>query len=326
MGFTSYVYKASSCNDDGAIRIYRSGGILPFSYSVDGGAFVNTNYFSGLSAGIHSVTIKDSKGCTATQSVTVDQGTGLNVTLNQASTSACVNDGSIQVNVSGGVGHYLFSLNEGPSQSSNYFSGLGAGNYAIKVLDSRGCLGTANTAINTNNMIVTFYKSDAINCSGTGSLKLFIAGGSGPYTYSLDGNTYQPGNSFYNLPPGTYTGFVKDYKTCIGQTIEGVIIIGPENCNNNTRIGHPASLQQEAKTYVEAFPNPSISYFKLSLIGFRMNDKVSITITDLLGRVVFQKEGIGKLQYMIGRKFLPGLYNVNVVQGLKKYNLKIVKD
>ncbi|MCC6257973.1 MAG: hypothetical protein IT254_06610 [Chitinophagaceae bacterium] len=326
LGFTSYVYKASSCNDDGAIRIYRSGGIPPFSYSVDGGAFVNTNYFSGLSAGIHSITIKDSKGCTATQSVTVDQGTGLNVTLNQASTSACVNDGSIQVNVSGGVGPYLFSLNEGPSQNSNNFSGLGAGNYVVKVLDARGCQGTANTAININNMVVTFYKSDAINCSGTGSIKLFITGGSGPYTYSIDGNTYQPENSFSNLPPGTYTGFVKDYKTCIGQTIEGVIIIGPENCNNNTRIGHPASLQQEAKTYVEAFPNPSISYFKLSLIGFRMNDKVSITVTDLLGRVVFQEEGIGRLQYEIGRNFLPGLYNVNVVQGLKKYNLKIVKE
>lgn len=37
-----------------------------------------------------------------------------------------------------------------------------------------------------------------------------------PYTYNLDGITYQPSNTFTNPGSGNYTGYVKDAGGCVG--------------------------------------------------------------------------------------------------------------
>ena len=326
VGFTSYAYSASSCSNDGSIQIYRSGGVPPYSYSVDGSPFVGNSLFTGLAAGVHSVTIQDGNGCQATQNVTVGQGAGLTVTSRQSNTSACVNDGTIQVVVAGGVAPYSYSLNGGPSQGSNNFTGLAAGNYVATVTDSRGCTGTVNVTINVNNISVTFYKTDAPTCAGTGSVTLYRAGGTGPYTYSLDGNNYQASNVFTNLAPGTYTGYVKDSKTCVGQTVDGAIIIGPNDCEPGPRGVVKAPVASESLASVKAFPNPSVDEFTLDLKGFNMKEKVSITVTDLLGRKVYQTEGIGNMQYKIGKRLFAGMYNVMIVQGDKKFAIKVVKE
>lgn len=326
VGFTSYAYSASSCSNDGSIQIYRSGGVPPYSYSVDGSPFVGNSLFTGLAAGVHSVTIQDGNGCQATQNVTVGQGAGLTVTSRQSNTSACVNDGTIQVVVAGGVAPYSYSLNGGPSQGSNNFTGLAAGNYVATVTDSRGCTGTVNVTINVNNISVTFYKTDAPTCAGTGSVTLYRAGGTGPYTYSLDGNNYQASNVFTNLAPGTYTGYVKDSKTCVGQTVENAIIIGPNDCEPGPRGVVKTPVVSEELASVKAFPNPSVNEFTLDLKGFNMKEKVSITVTDLLGRKVYQTEGIGNMQYKIGKRFFAGMYNVMIVQGDKKFAIKVVKE
>ena len=61
---------------DGAITATVSGGIAPYRFSIDGKSFVNSNVFSNLRAGKHVINVTDSKGCTATASVTVMEGTG----------------------------------------------------------------------------------------------------------------------------------------------------------------------------------------------------------------------------------------------------------
>ncbi|MCC6258239.1 MAG: T9SS type A sorting domain-containing protein [Chitinophagaceae bacterium] len=326
LSFSTYVYNASNCNNDGAIQVYRSGGIPPFTYSVDGGPFVVNSLFTGLSAGSHTIAIEDAKGCTATQTVTVGQGAGLTVSTNHNNTSSCINNGSIQTNVSGGIPPYSYSLNGAPVQSSNVFTGLSAGNYVVTVTDSRGCTGAANATINVNNMTVTFSKTNAPNCEGTGTITLYLAGGIGPFSYSLDGNNYQPGNTFTNLAPGTYTGYVKDSKTCVGQTVENTIIIGPEDCNNNVRSAKPVKSGMENWVTVKAYPNPSSSEFTLDFTGFNLNEKLKISITDILGRVVYHSEGPAQLQYRVGKDLGVGLYMITVIQTNKKAVLKLVKE
>lgn len=320
-----YVVAASGCNDDGSIKIYRTGGIPPYTYSVDGSPFLTSNLFTGIAAGTHTATVKDSKGCEASVEVTVGQGIGLTATISRKSnTTACVNNGSFQVSVTGGVGPFTYSLDGGEPQSSNSFTGLGAGNYVVTVTDSRGCTGTANVTINVSYIGITTYVVDAPNCSGTGSVKLMPAGGSSPYTYSLDGDNYQTSPWFYNLAPGTYTGFIKDNNTCVGQTTEGGIIVGPGDCNQATR--GTKVVTAETLASVRAFPNPSVNDFTVDLKGFNMNEKVMITVTDLLGRKVYQTEGTGMMQYKIGSRLLSGMYNVTIVQGEKHFALKVVKE
>lgn len=66
---------ASGCKtSEGSIEITASGGSSSYEYKLDAGSFGSSNVFTGLSAGAHTVTVKDSEGCVATQSVTLKSG------------------------------------------------------------------------------------------------------------------------------------------------------------------------------------------------------------------------------------------------------------
>jgi hypothetical protein len=137
-----YVRQASSCNADGVIEIYRTGGIGPYTYSLDNITYQSSNIYPGLAAGPYTAYVKDSKDCVSSVAVTVTQGAALTVTANKSNASTCTPDGSIQVNVSGGVYPYQYSLDAGTTyQSSNVFLGLIAGNYVVTVKDFKNCTG-----------------------------------------------------------------------------------------------------------------------------------------------------------------------------------------
>jgi len=324
---------ASSCSPDGSIEVYRTGGIPPYTYSKDGGAtYQASNIFTGLAAGPYNIWVKDSKGCTGQANTTVAAGQGLTVTTSKVNTSTCVNDGSIQVNVSGGIAPYTYSKDGGTTyQSGNSFTGLGSGPYSISVKDSKGCLGSAVVTINLNEIIVTAAVTNSSSCaSNNGSVQLFRTGGYGPYSYSLDGNTYQSGNLFTGKAPGTYTGYVKDSKTCIGTLAN--IVVGPDCppgpqpfARSQSSAVSKANAVTDSKLKIQVYPNPAAESFTLLLQGFS-NEKLTVTVTDVFGRKVYQTEGAGKQQYRFGNGFTAGIYNVQVVQGNAKSNLTVVKE
>lgn len=327
----------SSCANDGSIEIYRSGGITPYSYSLDGITYQSlTNKYSNLGAGNYVAYVKDATGCVASAPVTLTAGAGLTVTASKTNTSSCDNDGTIQLNASGGVAPYTYSIDGGSTyQSSNSFTGLSANSYSVKVKDFKGCTSSdLGVTINVNTIVVTSYAVAASNClTANGSIQLFRTGGVGPYTYSLDGSNYQSSSIFTGLAPDFYIGYVKDSKTCIAQS--GDIVVGPESClgrsansrssinNNNT--SHVARVQASSELKVQAYPNPTATEFMLQLDGYS-NDKVVIIVTDIMGRKVYQAEGTGKQQYRFGNKFNSGLYNVQVIQGNDKKSIKLVKE
>src|SRR5262249_61820540 len=86
-----------SCNggSDGTVTATFGGGTAPYTISIDGGGFVaatSPKTFTGLGQGSHSVTVKDSNNCPATQSITVNQPTA--VTLSLTETDVSCNGGS----------------------------------------------------------------------------------------------------------------------------------------------------------------------------------------------------------------------------------------
>ncbi|MEP7164080.1 MAG: putative Ig domain-containing protein [Ferruginibacter sp.] len=330
-----FVRAASSCVNDGSIEIYRSGGIPPYTYSLSVGAapagiFQANNKYVNLAAGPYTAYVKDSKGCVSSQSATVTQGAGLTLTANKSNTSTCVNDGTIQLIASGGVAPYTYSIDDGVNyQNSNTFSDLSANSYPAKVKDSKGCTGSLNVTINLNQIVVTATATPASSCvAGNGKIQLFRTGGVGPYSYSLDGNTYLPSSTFTNLSPDYYVGYVKDSKACVGQLID--ILVGPEECLARTVAGknnknNVVKIPGNNTLKVYAYPNPTATEFVLKLEGYT-NDKVSIIVTDIMGRKIYQSEINGKQQHKFGSNFNPGLYNVQVIQGNEKKSIRLVKE
>ncbi|CAN5729381.1 hypothetical protein BH11BAC4_BH11BAC4_13090 [soil metagenome] len=327
-----FVRNASACGPDGSIEVYRSGGIPPYTYSKDGTNYVISNVFSALAAGSYTVYVKDSKGCVNSAPATVTQGAALTAVANKTNTSLCTADGSIQLVASGGTGPYTYSIDNGVSyQASSSFSNLSANTYQCVVKDSKGCTGTVNATINLNPITVTAYAGAASSCaSADGVIQLFRTGGVGPYTYSLDGNTYQNSNTFTGLIPNYYEGYVKDSKGCVGQLID--IYIGPACGQRGTTLTKGTIVKESLSKVevnntlkVQAYPNPTASEFILNLQGYS-NDRISIIVTDIMGRVVFQTTGNGKQQYRFGNKFNAGLYNVQVIQGTEKKTIKLIKE
>ncbi|MEP7165116.1 MAG: T9SS type A sorting domain-containing protein [Ferruginibacter sp.] len=324
-----FARSASSCANDGSIEIYRSGGIPPYTYSLDNIIYVTGNVFNNLSAGPYTVYVKDSKACIGSQTVTIAQGAALILTAGRTNTSTCVNDGSIQVNVSGGISPYAYSINGGSFQAGNSFSGLATGTYTISVKDLKGCLGSVNVVIALNSIVVSASVVNAGSCTANnGKIQLFRSGGYGPYTYSLDGNTYQAATVFTNLPAGTYTGYVKDSRACIG-SVSG-IIIGPAGClgtftrkTNFTNNQAKAIINTSLK--IRVYPNPTTSEFMLQLDG-NNTENILINVMDVFGRSLFQSNGNAKNVYKFGKGFIPGNYVVVVRQGTYIQTIKLEKE
>jgi hypothetical protein len=83
------------------------------------------------------------------------------------------------------------------------------------------------------NIIASIQKTNpTCNASANGTIKVNnVAGGTAPYTYSLDNITYQNSNIFNNLSTGNYTVYIKD-------------VIG-----NITTLGSVLTPQQSTTTY-----------------------------------------------------------------------------
>ncbi|MEP0987559.1 SprB repeat-containing protein [Ekhidna sp.] len=65
----------SGCGtSQGSIDVTASGGVEPYSYSLDGGSAQASNTFAGLSHGSYDVVVEDATGCETTQSVNILSG------------------------------------------------------------------------------------------------------------------------------------------------------------------------------------------------------------------------------------------------------------
>jgi hypothetical protein len=100
---------------NGAVTISMSGGVSPFTYTINTGTFNGTGVFSGLSAGSYTISISDNVGCQASIPVTITQPTVLSSAIVTQSAVSCNagSNGSVTVSGSGGTSPYTFSLNEG---------------------------------------------------------------------------------------------------------------------------------------------------------------------------------------------------------------------
>ena len=78
--------------------------------------------------------------------------------------------------------------------------------------------------------------------------------------------------------------------------------------------------------FISAYPNPSTKAFSIQVSGSG-NEKVSLRITDIMGRVVEQRKGLQPNQVIsVGEQYQKGLYYVEVTQGGKSQQLKLVKQ
>jgi gliding motility-associated-like protein len=184
----------------------------------------------GLSANIlYTVVVSDSYGCTASQSVTLNQPTQL--TMNFATQDVTCfggTNGSATATVSGGTLPYTYDwLPAGTAGNVNSVSTLHAGNYTLTISDAHGCSIDTTFTISEPAVVSYTYVTDSVNCnSGSdGSICFTPSGGNPPYAYTWNPNV-SIGSCATNLSAGTYYITISDRNGC---DTTAVITIGEPN-------------------------------------------------------------------------------------------------
>ncbi|MEM6967164.1 MAG: choice-of-anchor B family protein, partial [Bacteroidota bacterium] len=158
------------------------------------------------------------------------------------------NDGSLEVNASGGGAPYTYSINNGTPQPSGIFNNLLAGTYNVGVTDALGNAITVPvtiTAPSAISPIITQQQNILCSGNGNGAITVSAVGGTitSGYRYSIDGVNFSFNNSFTNLSGGNYLLTVRDDFDCEGTLpffiseptplITVVSNITNVNCNGN---------------------------------------------------------------------------------------------
>ncbi|MBI5856767.1 MAG: hypothetical protein HZB42_03870 [Sphingobacteriales bacterium] len=216
-------------SSNGSITASASGGAGGFTFSLNGGTFQASGAFNNLAAGSYTVTAKDANGCIGSNTfnlVAINPCAGVTITVTGTTvnpTAPGATNGSITASASGGAGGFTFNLNGGTFQASGTFSNLGAGNYTVTARDANGCTGTNSFTLTAPNPCagITITVSNAVTnntpCqAANGIITVTPGGGTGPYTFSLNGGGFQVSNTFSNLAPSTYSVAAKDANGCTG--------------------------------------------------------------------------------------------------------------
>ncbi|MCC6448460.1 MAG: gliding motility-associated C-terminal domain-containing protein [Chitinophagaceae bacterium] len=251
--FTNVNYAHASCNGSptGSISMSASGGVPPIQFSINGGAFGPNANYTNLAAGSYTIIAKDANNCTKQMIITLTNNGNFYVSSINKTLPNCFGDmnGSININVSGGVPAYAYGINGGGVGANNTFNGLASGYYTIHVQDNSGC--AIDTVVFLPQPVQVGFSNIALTptlCFGTNTGTATVQGGGGTpaYQFKIDGGAFGNGNTFNNLAPGNHTISVKDSKGCIVDTVititqplpihfANVTIVSP-GCIGNTGI------------------------------------------------------------------------------------------
>jgi hypothetical protein len=296
-----------------------NGGYLFLSSETHGASFTGFTSGANFIEGSYLVKVRDSKGCEAMWEEYGEEKeiriTGPVSPLNIAVTPSNfngfnisgygINDGSLTLKASGGNGErgtggtysgYIYSLSGRSDQTSGVYSNLGAGEYAVKVIDERGCSFSKSVTLTQPDILsLSVLALEAVKCNGsaTGKITVSASGGVSPYTYQRNSTGFVSSNVFGSLLPGTHQITVKD-RNGYTQTISETVV----NKNEQIKI---TLLPQDVKCYGEN------------------NGQISTTITGGSGGFVYfwQKWLTGSWQ-----TYGSGLQNINQL-GPGKYKLRI---
>ena len=209
---------------NGSITASPVGGTAPFQYSIDGGTtYQSTNIFTGLTGGSYTVTIKDASNClNNSPTVIVVSIAGVTVTGLAGNPTCGLANGTITASAVGGTAPFQYSINGGTTyQTSNIFTGLIAGSYAVTIKDGNNCLNNSPTIIVTSiaGATVTGLAGNSTCGLANGTITASPVGGTAPFQYSINGGTtYQSSNIFTGLIAGSYTVTIKDGSNCLNNS------------------------------------------------------------------------------------------------------------
>ncbi len=221
----------ASCNGvaNGSATVTTSGGTPGYTYLWNNGNVTSTD--AALAAGNYTVTVTDSRGCTAQTNTSIAQPSVLNATINSATDVTCYSgtNGALTAGANGGTAPYTYEWSTGTTGAS--LSGIIAGIYTVTVTDANGCTAVTQSGINEPAQLIAFIASSTdVSCYGAadGIATIGINGGTTPYSIAWNPNV-SSGLTATGLAGGNYSITILDANGC--NTATAVIILEPSVLN-----------------------------------------------------------------------------------------------
>lgn len=203
---------------DAMIAVEIMGGNYPFQYNWSNGVTDSLN--QNLGGGNYSVTVTDNYGCVGVSETTsITTQAPISYFVSDIVDNLCLGDqdGSIMIDIDGGVAPYIINWNNGAD--SAFIDQLPAGDYYLTITDQNGCTELSNQPI-----VVTGPSSSVqgeitgateINCYGDAFASISVSSTGGVGGYTLAWNTGQSEPTLHNLGVGFYQCTITDQNDCV---------------------------------------------------------------------------------------------------------------
>jgi gliding motility-associated-like protein len=202
---------ANGNNAGGSIDLIPNGGTPSYTYAWSNGQI--TQNIASLQGGVFTVTVTDTRGCTATHTSTIVEPDAIfyNVFTTNVSCKDA-KDGFLDITAYGGTLPYSFQWSQG--NLTEDVGSLNGGNYQVTITDKNSCTVSGFfTVREPDSLHVSLTKIDA-TCQGanTGSVTAIATGGTRQYDYLW--NNFNKDSSQSAIPGGVYTVVVTDSNGC----------------------------------------------------------------------------------------------------------------
>jgi len=196
--------------EDGSLSVVIEEGQEPYSFLWSDNSTEQSR--TALAAGNYSVVVRDASGAELTLEGMLSQPEEI-VISGTPDPASChgVEDGAIDITISGGMGPYNIAWNNGAATED--IASLAAGQYTVTVTDQRNCPATSSFSIGTVSRIDITSTQVRPECNGTnGSIDITASGGTAPYAFVWsNGETIE---DLQNIGTGLYTVNVSDAAGC----------------------------------------------------------------------------------------------------------------
>ena len=228
---------------------------------------------SGLSSGVYSFLIKDSRGCVASVESRVNDRTDqvkLNSTpvVTAASCGTAIN-GAINIQASGGVASkYSYLLSNGNTNSTGQFANLAPNSYTVTVTDGAGCTDVKDIVVPANPNPVSIAVTDFQHQYCSGGDKGWI---------QVEGKTATGQSLTFSMAPGGQSLVNPTGKVRFGNLTDGLYTITATD-NNNCMASASQSI-----TNKNLSPNVSQTVLSPLACSSAQNGRILTTVTDYPG-------------------------------------------
>ena len=210
--------EAVSCyeGEDGGLEVTGSGGSGAYEYSLNETDYTTNNSFTGLSAGIYTIFVRDANETAAVSSCQVEIPEPSELLVEQTGRAISCNgltDGEIDLTVSGGTAPYSYLWSTGSSAEDQ--AELSAGSYQVTVTDDNGCSVSGVISLSEPAALSCerIEPTDATGAGFTnGSVDVTVSGGTAPYSYEW--NTGVQSQDLIGVGAGTYSVTITDDNGC----------------------------------------------------------------------------------------------------------------